>query len=212
MNIGVFGATGATGRHFVKLAIENGHTLRVLVRTPKKLSAQPQLEVMVGDARHADHVRQVIAETEAVFCALGNGASPAQSDIRQQGTRCIVAALADVQAKPHVVILSSLGVGDSKQQMRLPVRWIVPYILRHPIADHAAQESIIMQSGLPWTILRPTALTDDSPTGNLHVSTPPQKINAHPGLPRADVAAFALQTIENHQHLHQSLTLTTPTR
>lgn len=35
----VFGATGGTGRHFISLALEEGHRVRAVVRTPSKISA-----------------------------------------------------------------------------------------------------------------------------------------------------------------------------
>lgn len=48
----VFGASGATGRHFVSLALEAGHRVRAVVRDPAKLSEVVQqhhnLEVFKG--------------------------------------------------------------------------------------------------------------------------------------------------------------------
>ena len=45
----VFGGTGQTGQHFTRLALDAGHRLRVLARTPAKVTIQhDDLEVVQG--------------------------------------------------------------------------------------------------------------------------------------------------------------------
>jgi putative NADH-flavin reductase len=38
MRIALFGATGATGAHFLKLALEKDHEVVALVRSPEKIT------------------------------------------------------------------------------------------------------------------------------------------------------------------------------
>ena len=40
MRIALFGATGATGAHFLKLALEKDHEVVALVRSPEKITIQ----------------------------------------------------------------------------------------------------------------------------------------------------------------------------
>lgn len=46
----VFGATGGTGRQFLSLALEGGHSVKAIVRTPSKLASiqHPKLKVFQG--------------------------------------------------------------------------------------------------------------------------------------------------------------------
>lgn len=211
MKIAIIGATGGTGQHFVAQALQHDHTVTALVRSPQKLAIEhPQLEMIAGDALHLADVRGAVGGKDAIFCALGMGAHTGKATIRREGTRQIVTALAELGEAPHLVVLSSLGVGDSKPQLSLPMRIIIPFILRHPFADHQEQEAIVSASALPWTILRPTSLNDAPARGSLHVTRPPEPVNVQPSVPRADVARFALTTIEERSYLHQAVTLTSP--
>ena len=50
----VFGATGGTGKHFLPLALGQGHIVRVLVRNPTKLAVQDaKLQVQQGSITDA---------------------------------------------------------------------------------------------------------------------------------------------------------------
>jgi uncharacterized protein YbjT (DUF2867 family) len=210
MRIAVVGATGATGRQFTQQALGRDHHLTALVRTPSKLDIQdPRLTTVIGDARDRDDMHRVVAGQDAVFCALGGGEQTGKTTIRQDGTRQVITALSAGGETPHLVVVSSLGVGESKQQMGWFGRWIVTWILRYPLADHTEQERLVRESTLPWTILRPTGLTNEPATGNLHVTHPPDRIQTQPGVSRADVAAFALALIEKGDYIGQAVTLTT---
>jgi uncharacterized protein YbjT (DUF2867 family) len=208
MHIAVVGATGATGQQFVLQALARGHHVRALVRTPQKFPLQhPHLDVIQGDAFSLGDVSRTLQGQDAVFCALGSGENLKPTTIRSEGTRQIIQASGLLGITPHVVILSSLGAGDSKNQLALSNRLIVRQILRHVLADHEMQEGFIRQSPLPWTILRPAGLNDEAGKGSLRATTPPQSIDGRTSISRADVAAFALSTLENHQHVGQMVTL-----
>ncbi len=207
MKIAIIGATGGTGRAFTTQAIANGHTVSALVRSPDKLTQQKDgLQLIVGDARNGEDIGRTVADQDAVFCAIGGGTNTGPTTIRQDATRLIVDALQGTQT--HLVIVSSLGVGDSKPQLAWYLRPIITYILRHPFADHLVQEQIVRTSNLTWTILRPTNLGNGAATHNIRLSCPPERVPAQPNVARADVAALALSIIEQKSHLSEAITLT----
>jgi putative NADH-flavin reductase len=211
MKIAVIGATGASGKHFIQHALKKQHDVTALARTPAKLKIQDhRLTVITGDALKQDDVRRAVTGADVVFCALGAGENTGKSTIREQGTQQIVTALAALGQQSHLIVLSSLGVGDSAKQMPLVIRWFITAMLRHPLADHAAQEALVQASSLPWTILRPGSLNDEPSIGTLLATPPPQAVNARHAIPRTDVALFALNVAETGQPLRQALTLTKP--
>jgi putative NADH-flavin reductase len=53
MKIALFGATGAVGGYFLNKALTAGHEVTALVRSPKKLVAQPNLRVVKGNVTEA---------------------------------------------------------------------------------------------------------------------------------------------------------------
>lgn len=71
MKIIVFGASGGTGRELLRQGLEQGHQITAFVRDEKKLAAQTNLEIRVGDVYNAEDVSQAIAGHDAVLDALG---------------------------------------------------------------------------------------------------------------------------------------------
>ena len=56
LTIALLGATGGVGRHYAQKALDAGHSIRALVRDPKKLTIadHPQVTVIQGDATLSD--------------------------------------------------------------------------------------------------------------------------------------------------------------
>lgn len=209
MNIAIIGATGGTGTHFTEQALERGHTVTALVRSPEKITnGHANLKVIKGNVLNPDDVAQAVAGRDAVFIALGTGKYPVKSSIREDGTRQVINALQQSGEQPLVVALSSLGVGESKYQVPFYWRWPLSMILMFAFADHNRQENVLRESKLPYVILRPTFMEDEPSTGHIIPATPPQRVKTSAAVTRADVAAFALDVIEKRQFDCQAVALT----
>ena len=209
MKIAVIGATGSTGQNFVKQSLAKGHHVTVLVRSPQKLTIEdPNLNVIIGDVLNVDDVAHAVSGQDAIFIALGTGKVPKKSSIRADGTQQVVKALGTASEKPYIVILSSLGVGDSKKQYPFYWNWILNLFLRYAFADHQQQEKIIQDSSLPYAILRPTFMNHKPVTGHAKATAAPETVNILASLPRADVANYALNAIEKQNHHRQEVALT----
>lgn len=70
------------------------------------------------------------------------------------------------------------------------------------MAAKEAQEQLIRESGLDWTIVRPGGLTDGPATGAYRSGTD-RSIRAT-RVSRADVADFVLQQLTDLRYLHQA--------
>lgn len=198
MNIAVIGATGATGLEFLQQALEAGHNLTALVRSPEKVTIQhPNLQIIKGSALEINDVAKAVTGQDAIFIALGTGKDAIKSTIRQDGTRVVVDALKQSGEKPFLVVMSSLGTNESFRQVRFYWRMSLPFILGNVFADHAVQEEIVRESGLPHIFLRPTNLGEDAPIGNITPITPPKMVPVWPAVTRADVVTYALQVLQN---------------
>jgi putative NADH-flavin reductase len=200
LTIAVFGATGGTGQAFSQQALAAGHHLRVLARTPSKLTAHPRLTVVEGNVLQADDVAQTITGADAVFCSLGNTANNPDMVVTE-GTRHIIKAM-QAQNVARLIVISSLGVGDSKDQVPFFFKALMKTVLKKAMADKEAQEALVKASQLEWVIIRPGGLTDEPASGEYQVST---GSNITAGrIARADVAAFALQQLTNNTSLGQT--------
>jgi putative NADH-flavin reductase len=204
MKLAIFGATGKTGRLLVEQALAAGHSVRGLARDPAKLALQhPQLALVQGNALDATPVADTIRGTDVVISALGIGAgNPADAITR--AVQNMVAAMT-AQGQRRLIVISSLGIGDSYHQIPLRFKLAMKAIpiLRATMADIGRMEEYLKTTALDWIIVRPGGLEDGPARGHWSVSTPQDELSAG-NLPRADVAAFMLQQLESPQFVRQT--------
>ena len=201
MKLTIFGATGGTGRQLVEQALAAGHTVTALVRDPAKLAiANPSLTVVQGNVLNGDDVAKAITGSNAVLCSLGNTANNPDLAV-SVGTQNIVQAMHQ-QGIRRLIVVSSLGVGDSKNQVPFLFKLIMWTFLRKVIQDKEAQEKIVQASGLDWTIVRPGALTDGPATGTYRSGVDPSIASRR--VARADVAGFVLQQLTDSTFLRKT--------
>lgn len=206
MHVAVFGATGGTGRQVVQQALAAGHRVTALVRNPDRLGIRHNdLTVVVGDVLDADKVVQTLAGTDAVVVTLGNTANNPDY-IVSQGTQVIVDAMKRLGQPKRIVVVSSLGVGESKDQVPFAFKMLMKTVLKKPMEDKERQEAIVKASGLDWTIVRPGGLTDGPATGRYRAGVDPKIVAGQ--VSRSDVAAFVLQQLTDDTYLHKAPAIT----
>jgi putative NADH-flavin reductase len=204
MKLIVFGATRGVGRNFTEQALDAGHDVTAVVRTPATFELKHNnLQVVKGDVMDFASVEQVIKDHEAVISAIGSPASSTDK-VRSEGTQIIIRAM-EKNGVRRLISVSSLGVGDSKVMLPFLLKYIVvPLFLRKAFADHEIQENYIRQSDLDWTIIRPGALTDGARTGVYKHSFPVTEKGLKSKISRADVADFMLKQLNDKISFHKT--------
>ncbi|KAA6184534.1 SDR family oxidoreductase [Thiohalocapsa marina] len=203
MLISVFGATGGTGRQVVEQALAQGHQVKALVRTPEKLGERPGLVLLPGDVRDADATAGCVEGTDAVVCVLGSHGS--KTPIEAVGTEQILKAM-QAHGVRRLVAVTSLGVGDSRDQINPVFRLIMDLTLKPIMQAKEAQEQLIKASGLDWTIVRPGGLTDGPRTGQYRHGLDRGIKGGR--ISRADVAEFVLRQVGDMTYLQQTPAVT----
>lgn len=202
MKLAVFGATGGTGSQVVKQALAAGHQVTALARDPGKLGfTDPNLTVIAGSVLDAAPVQQTLQGADAVVVSLGNTANNPDYVV-SQGTQVILEAMKALGQPRRIVVVSSLGVGESKDQVPFAFKMLMKTALKKPMEDKERQEALVKASGLDWTIVRPGGLTNGPATGQYKSGLDP-KISAGQ-VSRADVAAFVLQQLSDDTYLRQA--------
>ncbi|WP_223652788.1 NAD(P)-dependent oxidoreductase [Hymenobacter psoromatis] len=172
----LYGATGRTGELIVAYALQQGYAVTALVRNPDKLTQKSdQLTVIQGLPTSLADVRLAMRGCDAIISALSalsDSEAVSFKKIAPRHTlettmRHTITAMEELGIK-RIVTLSSIGVGDSwpyaPWYMRLAIK-LTNFKLT--FADHNAQETLLRQSGLDWTIARPVALNNHKTTGQL---------------------------------------------
>lgn len=91
--IALFGATGQTGKHVLKLAVEQGYQVKALVRNPDKLEFHHEfLEVIKGDILNLSDVEQTINGCDFVISVFGH-VKGSPEWLQKGGTVNIIAAM-----------------------------------------------------------------------------------------------------------------------
>jgi nucleoside-diphosphate-sugar epimerase len=151
-NTSVFitGATGFIGQHLVRILLEQGHTVRAMVR-PEKFpdnripAACEQLPVGLTDV---DGLIAIVSDCDAVIYGAGSvrGRSPDDfSNANIRGVSAMLAALERVPEAPPLLLVSSLAASR-------------PQLSDYSFSKHAGEQLLLDKPSLAWTILRPPAV------------------------------------------------------
>ena len=198
MKLAILGATGRTGVAVTRLALEAGHSVRVLVRTPAKLTlAHERLQVIQGDATNAGAVAELVSGCDAVISAVGP--TSGHQSICSEVTRNVLAA------RPNrYVVVSGAGLDAPGDEKNLPDR-IVARLIRFAapavFADKKAELELLLASEVAFVAARPPRLVDKPAKGQPRVSLKrPQSTS----IPREDLAAFLVLSATDDTYLRRA--------
>lgn len=199
MRIALFGATGGTGIQVLEQALAAGHSIQALARDPGKLAPREGLNLIEGDVLDQSAADACVEGTDAVICVLGT--KPGNEPVEAAGTERILAAM-DKHGVRRLIAVSSMGVGDSIDQINFAFRVIMNLTLKRIMAAKAEQERLIMASDRDWTIVRPGGLTDGPRTDSYQAGT--DKSIKATRVSRADVADFVLKQLTDDTYVRQA--------
>ena len=204
MKLLIIGATGGSGRELMKQALEQGHDVTVMARTPEKVGlSHSKLRVVKGDVTDAKSVEDPVASQDAVLCALGTKVIR-KNTIQSDGTRNIIAAMQKHGVR-RLVLESSLDVGDSRGQLGFFFAHVIrPTLLRNIFADKEVQEKMVKESPLEWIIVRPAMLTNGPRTGKYRAGFSADDHSITRKISRPDVADFMLKQVTDNTYLRKT--------
>ncbi len=150
----VTGASGFVGSHVVPALLDAGHRVVALVRSEeagdailRRLSVErrPLVELRIGDVTQPAVLTSALADVDAV---VHLAAIPRDRDggaslrlVNTEGTRNVVVAMREAGIR-RLVHMGAMGVVDD------------PAL--HYASSKAKAEAIVRESGLEWTILKPS--------------------------------------------------------
>ena len=200
MKLSVLGAAGATGVPLVEQALAAGHTVTALVRSGQKLPVTTRnLHVVAGDATDHAAVAEAMNGGDAVISVLG-----AKGPVIAEATRAIVDA-AKQKGPERVVMLSSFVA--ARNRLTTVTKVVTGITMGSQIKDKTAGEEILHGSGLDWTIVYPTKLTN-GPKIEAKVVPENEKVGASQNISRASVASFLLQAATEDLHSRRGVVIT----
>jgi uncharacterized protein YbjT (DUF2867 family) len=200
MNLIILGAAGATGTQLAEQALAAGHHVTALVRSPEKLTPTgPNLRVVQGDATDRAAVAQAMEGADVVISTLG-----AKRPVIADAARAIVDA-AKQDGTPRIIMLSSFAV--DRDRLKPAAKLMSGMAMGAMIKDKAAGEEALRASGLDWTIVYATMLTNGPKTAATVVPET-TKVGMSQKISRADVASFLLQAATDGHYSRRAVIIT----
>ena len=186
----VLGATGGTGLELVRQAIERGHFVTALVRSPERLKEfQDRMKVRQGDLLNTIELAQAIQGHDAVLSGFGPRVPISKADANLLERF----ALALTTAMPHAgvrrVIVESVAF-LFKNSIFPPAYLLGRLFFSRTVVDASAMEYLVAHTDLDLTMVRPPVREDHLPHFGLKVS-------------RADVADLMINLAETGRSIRK---------
>ncbi len=207
MKVIVFGATGTVGRLAVENLLKAGHSVTAFARSPEKLNlSDPKLRLAAGDAMKLSDVTAAVAGHDAVVVTLGSGMSR-KSKIRSQGTMNVIKAM-QIHGVRRLIAQSTLGARDSWPTLNFWWKRVMFGALLAPVfRDHELQEQLVEASGLDWTIVRPSAFTDQPTTRPVIEDVENTARGLDLKIARSELARFLTRQLSDRQYIGRAVGL-----
>ena len=199
VKIALLGGTGGSGSIFLKHALDAGHAIVLLARTPSKVTmTHAKLEVIKGDGTSAEDVMNLCTGCDVIVSCAGS--APGSPLIMESLATNIVAA-----CKAHSIercyFITSLGMGGSSPTIRFILGCIVSW---DNINNCEAADEIILDAG--FTAIRPTELTDKGePDGKYNATS--QTGMGMGAIHKSDVGLFICDEITKNEWGGQAVQL-----
>jgi uncharacterized protein YbjT (DUF2867 family) len=163
----VAGATGRTGRLIVTELLNRGYSVRALVRSAAnvELPCQEDLEIVEADLAAPQSLEGALSGATFLISAIGSKkpfSSKENNAVDNMGNQNLAKA-ALKKGLQHMVVISSIGAGNSRYAINLMFRLLMTPVLRMK----EKSEEFIRSCGINYTIIRPGGLSDTDLTGEV---------------------------------------------
>ncbi|MGW5668630.1 NAD(P)-dependent oxidoreductase [Micromonospora sp. NPDC003776] len=161
----VFGATGPTGRRLTEQALAAGHEVTAVTRRPGVVQPRAGLTVITADVSDPEAVDRAVAGSDAVLSSLGVPLTPKPITVYSQGNANIVAAMQRHGVRRLITISSSVMDPSWRPTGEFFFNNVMDPLFNRRLGrtaheDMRRMEAIVRESGLDWTLVRPSGLFD----------------------------------------------------
>jgi putative NADH-flavin reductase len=202
----ILGAAGRVGQHLTRKTLKRGYEVTVIVRDRSKiqLDHHSKLNVIEGDLND----RKLLSDTfnahfDAVLSCLGVFHKTRNTPIADITQNLI--EVMEAHNCLRFICMSSLGVGDSKGQGNIAVKYVSRFILKYVFFDKELQEKRLRSSQLQWSITRPPQLLDEEFSAQYQVwqgTDHPKKLKWK--ISTQDAAEDMIRLLEDDNSIHKA--------
>jgi uncharacterized protein YbjT (DUF2867 family) len=142
MELTILAASGATGRELTRQALERGHTVTAIARTPDRIAVpdSSRLIRVAADVRDPHSIAAALAGRKIVLSGLGI-ASGDKPGALTAGARAVVAA-----QPQRAIWLGAFGTGPSARAAGVATRTLLQ-MMGNELADKVAADAAVLDAG-----------------------------------------------------------------
>jgi len=198
----VLGATGQTGQHFTRMALDSGYRVRALARTPAKLrAAHDDLDVVAGSISDELDLDALLDGVDAVAAMLGDRAAQQERLVNTPFVRRLVPAMRRSGTRRLLYQAGGLSAAPGRR-LAPPLRLVRRTIARSYDGQHRDNEAVMRYlddeaRDLAWVVHRAGIGSDGPSKGELRRSARWISIGTF-----ADCAAYDLRLLFDDSAVH----------
>jgi putative NADH-flavin reductase len=201
VRVAIVAASGMTGTQLIEQALEAGHTVIGLARSPEKIAFDdPRVEKRKADAFDPQSIIDGLEGADAVITSVGKrDLFDKRYNLSTMAHEGVIAGMRKHNIH-RLLVISSTGAARIKRDGIQ--RNIYLFLRRKYYRDMYEMEQQVMSSGLDVTVLRAPYLVDGPCTGEyryIEDETYPVGIN----ITRANLAHFLVNELENNKWVNR---------
>ena len=155
ITIAVIGGTGKAGRYLVEELLNQGYSLKLLLRDPQKYpNPSPSVELVAGDVREYKALQTLMEGCQAVISTLGQPAG--EPSVFSQATQNVLRAM-EAQQIQRYILITGLTVDTPADHKNPKTQAATDWMKAHypeTTSDKQVEYQILTKSALDWTLVR----------------------------------------------------------
>ena len=214
MEVLLIGANKGLGYQVLKELLSKKITVNCLIRRKGLINFESKyLNIFYGDATNLSDLKKSIGNSECIISTINVQRKNIFPWSRLTNSKTTISDFAKnsiiVSGKKinRIITISAWGVGESMEKIPKLFKFLIKFSnLKYPYIDHDIHEKVIENSNLNWTIIRPTALTNETKYHDIEEFKGKRKINKIT-IGRKSLAKYVVKIIDDKYFYRKKITV-----
>tara|TARA_B000000609_G_C24161262_1_gene343875 strand:+ start:855 stop:1508 length:654 start_codon:yes stop_codon:yes gene_type:complete len=214
MEVLLIGANKGLGYQVLKELLSKKITVNCLIRRKGLINFESKyLNIFYGDATNLSDLKKSIGNSECIISTINvqrknifpwSRLTNSKTTISDFAKNSIIASEDKIN---RIITISAWGVGESIEEIPKLFKFLIKFSnLKYPYIDHDIHEKVIENSNLNWTIIRPTALTNETKYHDIEEFKGKRKINKIT-IGRKSLAKYVVKIIDDKYFYRKKITV-----
>ena len=200
--VAVLGGGGRTGKYLVNQLLENGFSVKLLLRNPDDFTIQnSKIEIIKGDAIDEESINVLLKDCQAVLSTIGQ--RPGEPMVASEATKNILKAMNEYDIQRYV-LLAGLNIDtpfDKKSPKTIMATDWMKTNFSEIQKDRQLTYDLLAESKIDWTQVRVPLIIFSDETAQISVNLEDclgEKISAF------DISKFIVKEMVESLYIRQS--------